>query len=75
MAVNEHNLRGNKLFQERACQALPLLVRQAKAEKPICYSDLAEELRMPNPRNLDYVLENGDTYHFLLLKGRLRCHP
>lgn len=47
---------GNKLYQERARTALPLLVRQAAAAKPIFYSALAEELGMPNPRNLNYVL-------------------
>jgi len=47
---------GDKLYQERARAALPLLVRQAKAGKPIFYSALAEELGMPNPRNLNYVL-------------------
>lgn len=47
---------GEKLYQERARAALPLLVRQAKARAPIYYSDLAEELSMPNPRNLNYVL-------------------
>lgn len=47
---------GDKLYQERAREALPLLVRQAQAGAPIFYSDLAEELRMPNPRNLNYVL-------------------
>ncbi|TLS17956.1 MAG: hypothetical protein FDZ72_11640 [Betaproteobacteria bacterium] len=49
-------LTGNKLYQERARVALPLLVRQAVAAKPIFYSALAEELGMPNPRNLNYVL-------------------
>lgn len=49
-------LQGDKLYQERARAALPLLIRQAKAEQPIYYSDLAEELDMPNPRNLNYVL-------------------
>mgnify|MGYP003381624137 FL=1 len=49
-------LGGNKLYQERARAALPLLVRQAAAAKPIFYSALAEELGMPNPRNLNYVL-------------------
>lgn len=48
--------RGEKLYQKRARRAVPLLVRQAKAEKPIYYSDLAEELDMPNPRNLNYPL-------------------
>lgn len=47
---------GDKLYQERARAALPLLVRQAQAGAPIHYSDLAEELGMPNPRNLNYVL-------------------
>ncbi|MDY7540126.1 hypothetical protein QN372_06055 [Undibacterium sp. RTI2.1] len=49
-------LNGDKLYQERARAALPLLVRQARAAKPIYYSALAEELGMPNPRNLNYVL-------------------
>jgi hypothetical protein len=33
-----------------------MLVRQAEAGGPIFYSDLAQELSMPNPRNLNYVL-------------------
>lgn len=47
---------GDKLYHERARRALPLLVRQAHAQQKIYYSNLATELRMPNPRNLDYVL-------------------
>ncbi|WP_426596255.1 hypothetical protein [Pectobacterium brasiliense] len=47
---------GNKLYQKRARHALPILVRQAKSGNIITYSDLAEELKMPNPRNLNYVL-------------------
>ncbi|WP_085248214.1 hypothetical protein [Gilliamella mensalis] len=47
---------GDKKYQIRARAALPLLVRQAKLRTPISYSDLAEELEMPNPRNLNYVL-------------------
>ncbi len=47
---------GQKLYQDRARAALPLLVRQAQARMPIVYSDLAVELGMPNPRNLDKVL-------------------
>ncbi len=47
---------GDKTYQVRARMALPLLVRQAEACTPIFYSDLAEELGMPNPRNLNYVL-------------------
>jgi hypothetical protein len=47
---------GDKLYQKRARLALPLLVRQAEVRKTIYYSDLAQELDMPNPRNLNYVL-------------------
>ncbi|MCE0915643.1 hypothetical protein [Pseudomonas sp. NMI760_13] len=47
---------GDKAYQIRARAALPILVRQAEAGVPISYSDLAEELGMPNPRNLNYVL-------------------
>ncbi|MDD2917358.1 hypothetical protein [Rhodoferax sp.] len=47
---------GDKAYQVRARAALPLLVRQAKAGAPVFYSSLAEELGMPNPRNLNYVL-------------------
>lgn len=47
---------GDKLYQQRARAALPLLVRQAYAGSPIFYSSLAEELGMPNPRNLNFVL-------------------
>ncbi len=47
---------GDKLYQERARAALPLLVRQAHAGSPIRYGELAAELGMPNPRNLNYVL-------------------
>jgi len=49
-------LSGDKLYQQRARSALPLLVRQAKALTPIVYEDLAHELKIPNARNLNYVL-------------------
>ena len=49
-------LSGDKLYQVRARETLPLLIRQAKVEQTIFYSDLANELDMPNPRNLNYVL-------------------
>lgn len=49
-------LTGDKLYQKRGRQALPLLIRQAQAEEPITYENLASELKMPNPRNLNYVL-------------------
>lgn len=47
---------GDKLYQRRAREALPILVRQAKAGVPVVYEDLAEEMRMANPRNLNYPL-------------------
>jgi hypothetical protein len=47
---------GSKLYVERARKAFPILVRQAKAGEKLYYSDLAGELEMPNPRNLNYVL-------------------
>lgn len=53
---NSDLLEGDKLYIARARLTLPILVRQAKAGEPIYYSDLAEELSMPNPRNLNYVL-------------------
>ncbi|RZM13892.1 MAG: hypothetical protein EOO88_44425 [Pedobacter sp.] len=54
--TNSVLLQGNKLYQQRARLTLPYLVRQAKAGKPIYYSVLAEELGMPNARNLNYPL-------------------
>ncbi|WP_216035214.1 hypothetical protein [Octadecabacter sp. B2R22] len=49
-------MHGEKLYQQRARSALPLLVRQAEFGCKILYSNLAQELGMPNPRNLNYVL-------------------
>lgn len=45
-----------KLYQQRAARALPLLVRQAMARQTIYYADLADEMGMPNARNLNFVL-------------------
>src|SRR5215210_932705 len=53
--ITKH-LSGDKLYQKRARKALPLLVRQAQAQRKIFYSDLAPKLGMANPRNLNYVL-------------------
>lgn len=50
------NIWGDHLYQHRARNALPLLVRQAIARETVSYRDLASELGMPNPRNLNYVL-------------------
>src|ERR1700733_23901 len=47
---------GHELYLERARDAFPMLVRQAHARQTIFYSDLAGELNMSNPRNLNYVL-------------------
>jgi len=49
---------GDKMYQERARRALPILVRQAEAPKvtPVSYSSLAQELGMSNARNLNFVL-------------------
>lgn len=47
---------GEKPYQLRARRALPLLVRQALAQSQIYYGPLADELGMPNPRNMNYVL-------------------
>ncbi len=49
-------LGGEKLYQQRAREVLPILVRQAKAAQKIYYSNLAEEVGIPNPRNLNYPL-------------------
>lgn len=43
-------------YIERARRALPILVQQASARQPVTYDVLATALRMPNPRNLNYVL-------------------
>jgi hypothetical protein len=50
------SIEGDKLYQERAKRAFPLLVRQALSHQPIFYESLAEELEMPNPRSLNFVL-------------------
>ena len=47
---------GDKPYQIRAREALPILVRQALVGETIFYSDLAEEIGIPNARNLNYVL-------------------
>ncbi len=67
---------GEKLYQIRARAALPLLIRQAEAGVPIYYSDLAEELGMPNPRNLDYVLGSvGHTMEALSKRWKRKIPP
>ena len=51
--ANSDLLNGEKLYLERAKVTLPYLVRQAKAGQTIYYSDLAKEVGIPNPRNLN----------------------
>ena len=66
---------GDKLYQQRAREALPLLVRQAWAATSITYSDLAAELGMPNPRNLNYVLGCIGQTLLQLSRGHARPVP
>lgn len=61
---------GAEPFQLRARAALPLLVRQAKAQHTIFYSDLAAELGIPFVLNLNFVL--GSIGQTLLKLGRER---
>lgn len=69
-------LPGNRLYQQRAMQAFPILVRQAFANQPIYYSDLADELGMPNPRNLNFVLGSiGQTVQNLAKKWKEEIPP
>ncbi len=49
-------LSGKSLYVVRAREAFPILVRQALAGEKLAYSDLADEMGMANPRNLNYVL-------------------
>ena len=49
-------LSGDKLYQGRAREALPLLVVQARARESIFYSELASQMDMRFPLNLNYVL-------------------
>jgi hypothetical protein len=49
-------LTGDSLYVQRAREAFPILVRQAIARQKLFYSALADEMGMPNPRNLNYVL-------------------
>jgi hypothetical protein len=50
------NIFGDSLYQERARIALPILVRQAAKQQTLTYADLAQEIALPNPRNLNYIL-------------------
>ena len=56
MAFKAKNVFGDQLFQQRGRKALPILISQALAKTPITYSDLAKQLGVPNPRNMNDVL-------------------
>ena len=47
---------GDQPLQIKAKAALPLLVRQGMIGETISYSDLAQELKMLNPKNPNDVL-------------------
>ena len=67
---------GKKAYQVRARAALPLLVRQAEAGAPVFYSDLAQELGMPSPRNLNYVLGSiGQSLELLSKVWKVKVPP
>lgn len=75
-AIISEPISGNKAYQVRARAALPLLVRQAEAGVPVFYSDLAEELGMPNPRNLNFVLGSiGQSLELLSKVWEVRIPP
>lgn len=64
------------LYQRRALEALPILVRQALAGQTIYYSDLADEMGMPNPRNLNFVLGSvGTSLNLLSQSWQERVPP
>jgi hypothetical protein len=74
--IAEAMFAGDKLYQVRARQALPLLVRQAFAQAPVYYEGLAEELGMPNARNLNFVLGSvGTTLQQLGQKKKSEIPP
>ncbi len=55
------HLYGDMPYHQRAQEALPILVRQAIAGKELTYGQLALELGMPNPRNLNFPLGSVGT--------------
>lgn len=55
-ARRAHAIQGDRLYQQRARRALPILVRQAHAKSKLYYGELAAELSMKNPRTLNFPL-------------------
>jgi hypothetical protein len=47
---------GNALYQKRARRVFPLLVNLARARATATYAQVARQLKMASPRNLNYVL-------------------
>jgi hypothetical protein len=65
-------LAGHTPYLVRAREEFTILVRLAHARQTIFYSDLAGELNMPNPRNLNYFLGAiGKAIQKLAVKLRL----
>lgn len=46
----------DKPYHQKAREVLPILVRQAMVAEKMYYGHLAEEIGIPNPRNLNYPL-------------------
>jgi hypothetical protein len=67
---------GTALYQQRAAQALPILVRQAKVHQPVFYKALADEMCIPFALNLNHVLGAiGDELILLGEKWREKIPP
>jgi putative restriction endonuclease len=47
---------GNALYQKRARRVFPLLVNLARGHATATYAEIARQLKMASPRNLNYVL-------------------
>jgi hypothetical protein len=66
-------IHGDKLYQKRARQALPILVAYAKQRECVTYLELAKKLNMSNERNLNFVLGAiGNSLNNLSTKIKLR---
>jgi hypothetical protein len=75
-AISASDMHGDKLYQRRARRALPILVQQAGMGTRMTYSTLAKKMRMPNARNLNYVLGSvGKTLQDLGRRWRQRIPP
>jgi hypothetical protein len=68
--------RGKAPYQQRAAQALPILVRQARVHQPVFYKALADEMGMPFALNLNHVLGAiGDELIRLGERWRVKIPP